>query len=150
MRGARDAAAGKMILDEIRQLSTGRRDLRKFGLLVGLVFALLAAWTWWRGGSASPYLLAMAIPLLVAGIAYPPALKWPYVGWMSMALVLGWVVSTILLTLFFYLVVTPVGLLARVLGRDFLDRRFDKGAGSYWRDRPNPPTEERTRYERQF
>src|SRR4051794_28465271 len=109
-----------MIRDEIQQLKTGPRDLRKFGLLVGGVFGLVAAWWWWRGKPYASYALIPAVPLLLLGLVWPRGLKWPYLAWMSMALVLGMVVSTILLTIFYYVVVTPVGLLARLVGKDFL------------------------------
>jgi hypothetical protein len=60
------------------------------------------------------------------------------------------IVSTVLLTVFFYLVVTPIGLAARCVGKDFLERRWDAKATTYWRARdhsePRPPAE----YEQQF
>ena len=137
-----------MIADEIRQLKTGPRGLRKFGLLVGGVFALLAAWCWWRSKPAFPYLLAPAVPLLILGWAWPRSLKWAYIGWMSLALALGLVVSTVLLTVFYYGVVTPVGLLARALGKDFLSRRIQRDAPSYWI--PRSRAKQRHEYEQQF
>ena len=137
-----------MIADEIWKLKSGERDLRKFGLLVGAVFALLAAWCWWRGKPAFPYLLAAALPLLALGAAWPRSLKWLYIGWMSLALVLGLVASTILLTVIYYLVVTPVGLLARALGKDFLSRRIQRDVPSYWI--PRPRAKQRHEYEQQF
>jgi Na+/proline symporter len=139
-----------MIREELKQLKTEPRDLRKFGLLVGGVFGLLAAWCWWRGKPAFPYLLAASVPLLVLGLVWPRALKQVYLGWMSLALILGLVVSTILLTIFFYLVVTPIGLLARVAGKDFLSRRMAPEAKSYWIARPVSAPKQRNEYEQQF
>jgi hypothetical protein len=139
-----------MIRDEIKQLKTTARDLRKFGLLVGGVFGLLAAWWWWRGKPAYAYLLIPAVPLLVLGLARPRGLRWVYLGWMSLALVLGLIVSTILLTVFYYLVVTPVGLLARLVGKDFLSRRLQPQAASYWIPRKPGKPKQRQEYEQQF
>lgn len=139
-----------MIREEIRQLKTSPRDLRKFGLVVGGVFALLAAWTWWRGKPAFPYFLGAALPLLVLGLIWPKALKWVYIGWMSLAFVLGFAVSTVLLTVFFYLVVTPIGLIAKMAGQDFLSRRIDPEAKSYWLPRANSKPRRREEYEQQF
>jgi hypothetical protein len=68
---------------------------------------------------------------------------------MSLAVALGFVVSGILLTLFFFLVITPVGWAARIFGNDFLSLKLDRTAASYWipRERkPKTPAE----YERQF
>jgi hypothetical protein len=139
-----------MIREEIRKLPMGRRELRKFGLLVGGIFALLALWFWWRHKPFYPWLLVPAIPLLALGVVWPMGLRTVYVAWMTLALMLGAVVSTVLLTVLFYLVVMPVGLLARMMGKDFLNRRWDRQAATYWipRDRSRPKT--RTDYEQQF
>jgi hypothetical protein len=139
-----------MIAEEIKQLKTGTRDLRKFGLLVGGVFALLAAWCWWRGKPAFPYLVAPAVPLLLLGAVWPRSLKWVYLAWMGLALVLGLIVSTVLLTVFYYLVVTPIGLLARAVGQDFLSRRLQPDAPTYWIARPRSGPKPRQEYEQQF
>ena len=139
-----------MIRDELVKLRTGPRDLRKFGLVVGGVFALLALVLWLRHKAAWPWLLVPAVPLVGLGVVWPRGLKWIYLGWMALAFALGHVVSTVLLTLFFYLVVTPIGLLARCLGKDFLDRKWDRKAQSYWAPREASKPRTRTDYERQF
>lgn len=139
-----------MIREELKQLKTEPRDLRKFGLLVGGVFGLLAAWCYWRGKAAFPYLLAPAIPLILLGAIWPRSLKQVYLAWMTLALVLGLIVSTILLTVFFYVVVTPIGLLARVVGKDFLSLKLQPQAKSYWLARVRGAPKQRHEYEQQF
>src|SRR5687767_4359456 len=83
--------------DEFKELPLGARDLRRFGLLVGGVFALLALWFWYRERQYWSWFLIPAVPLLLLGTVYPKSLRVVYLGWMSLALVLGLVVSTILL-----------------------------------------------------
>ena len=139
-----------MLRDEIKQLQTAPKDLRKFGLLVGGIFCLLALWWWWRGKLFYPYALIPGIPLVILGAVLPRALKWIYIGWMSLALVLGLIVSTILLTVFFYAVVTPIGLVARLMKKDFMTRRLDPAARSYWVEHPHAGSRDRERYEQQF
>jgi hypothetical protein len=136
--------------DELKELPVGRRDLRRFGLLVGGVFALLAAWFFYRERAYWSWMLVPALPLLLMGAVYPAALRFVYLAWMSLALVLGFVVSTILLTIFFYLVITPMGLLARAVGKDFLSLKLNSSQESYWIVRD--PQEKRTAvdYERQY
>src|SRR6267378_7769592 len=114
-----------MIREEIKLLKTGPHELRKFGLLVGAVFALLGIWFWWRDKARYPYFLVPGAVLVVLGATVPRALRLIYIGWMSVAFLLGFVVSNILLTLFFYVVVTPIGLAARLTGKDFLNRKLD-------------------------
>ena len=139
-----------MISQDLKQLKTGPRDLRKFGLLVGGVFALLTVWCWWRGKPFFAYLLIPAVLLLGLGLIWPAGLRWVYVAWMSLGFVLGLVVSTVLLTVFFYAVVTPIGLFARMIGKDFLSRQLEPEAKSYWIQRKPSTRGQRHRYEQQF
>jgi len=87
--------------------------------------------------------------LLVFGATLPRALKHVYIGWMALAIVLGFFVSNVLLTLFFFLVITPIGLAARCFGNDFLRLKLDRSAPSYWIRRP-PRQKSPADYERQF
>jgi len=139
-----------MLREEIKQLKTGAQELRRFGLLVGAGFTLLGVWFWWRGKGRYPYFLAPGAVLLGLGAGAPRALRLIYVGWMSLAFLLGFAVSNILLTLFFYVIVTPVGLLARLAGKDFLNRKLDGQTGSYWIMRDRSVPEQKKNYEQQF
>ena len=139
-----------MIRAEIQELDTSPRNLRKFGLVVGGVFGLLAVWFWWRGKAFYPYVLIPGVSLVVFGLIWPKLLKQVYVIWMSLALVLGLIVSTALLTILFYLVVTPVGLVARLSGKDFLSQKLDPKANSYWIDRDRSIPRRMNDYEQQF
>ena len=138
-----------MIRNEIKQLKTGARELRKFGLLVGGVFALLGIILLLRHRPAAPYFLAAGALLILPGLIAPRVLKHVYIAWMALAIVLGFVVSGVVLILFFFLVITPIGLVARCLGNDFLSLKLDRAAASYWMPierKPKSPSE----YERQF
>ncbi len=137
------------IREDIKQLKTGHRDLRKFGLMVGGVFVLLGLLFLWRHPGRSPYFLWPGSALMVVGAILPRALKWVYIAWMSVAFVLGFVMAHVILTLFYFLIITPVGLIARLFGQDFLRLKLDRAAKSYWLPREKKvklPAE----YERQF
>lgn len=120
------------IAQELKHLKTGPSDLRKFGLLVGGVFIGLGLLFLWRDKTWYWILLAVGTPLVLLGAIFPRSLKYVYIVWMGLAFCLGLVVSTILLTLFFYLVFTPMGLLARLAGKDFLSRKIEPARDSYW------------------
>ena len=139
-----------MILKDIKELKTTHRDLRKFGLLVGAVFTVLGLIWWARGKPHFPWFLAPGLVLLAFGLAWPRALKYVYIAWMSLAIVLGFVVSTVLLTFFFFLVITPIGLLARLVGKDFLGLKLDRQAPTYWLHRQPKTPKTPADYERQF
>jgi len=138
------------IRDEIRELKTGPRELRKFGLLVGGVFAALGLFFWWRHKAAFPYLLAPGLILIAFGAGMPKLLRHVYLGWMALAFMLGFVVSNVLLTILFFLVITPIGLLARLFGKDFLSLKLNRAAPTYWIRRARTGPKSPTEYERQF
>ena len=138
-----------MLREEFKQLKTGPRELRHFGLLVGGVLTLLGLWFWWRAKPLFPYFLVPGV-LLLLGALVPRALKFIYIGWMSFAFILGFAVSTALLTLLFYLIVTPIGLISRLAGRDFLNRKFDRDATTYWIRRDRSSSAQTRNHEQQF
>ena len=137
------------IRTEIQQLKTGPRDLRKFGLMVGGVFVAICLLFFIRHKSSYPIFLGLGSTLILFGAIVPRALKWIYIPWMALAFTLGFVMSNVILTVFFFLLVTPIGLLARLFGKDFLARKLDKDAGSYWIPRAKE-AETAESYERQF
>ena len=139
-----------MIREELKQLSTTPRDLRKFGLLVGGVFAAIGVWLLIKHKPAGPWLLAPGVLLMLLGWAAPTTLKPVYLCWMALAILLGIVVSTVLLTLFYFLVFTPIGLAAQLMGKDFLSRKLDRAARTYWLPRDRSVSRKPADYERQF
>src|SRR6266404_524188 len=134
---------------DLEKLETGARDLRKFGLTVGGVFVLLGVLFLLRHNPSYPFLLGIGSTLVLFGAIWPRALKYIYIAWMALAFTLGFVMSNVILILFFFIVVTPIGLLARLFRKDFLARKWDTQAASYWIQCPNE-TKTAESYERQF
>jgi hypothetical protein len=137
------------IREDIQQLKTGKRDLRKLGFLVGGAFATFALLLWLRHKAAYPYFLWASVTLIALGAVLPRALKYVYILWMTLAFALGFIMTRVILTLFFFLVVTPIGLVARLFGKDFLRLKLDKSALSYWIHH-EPKAKTPRDYERQF
>ena len=105
---------------------------RKSALLVGAVFLAIAGWNLYRDRPAiwMGFGLAGAL-LLLTGLIFPAGARAFHKAWMKIAHVLGAINSRIILSVAFYLLITPIGLLTRLLGRDPLDRRGPKRE-SYW------------------
>lgn len=141
------------ILAELRALDVSRGALRRFGRTVGGVFVLLGAVVLWRRGwalSALPGTLVGAGAALIAlGLAAPDALRGVYRAWMLLAFALGFVMTRVLLTAVFVLLVTPTGLIRRALGHDPMRRRPRASAASYWLPR-TPPGDPKRAMERPF
>lgn len=127
-----------------------RQNLLWFGLLLGLFLALVGTIAWWRFGAlaVAQGLWVAAAVIAVAYYAIPPLRKPLYLGWMYAAFPFGFIMSYVILAATYYLVFTPIGLLLKALGRDPLDRRFDRSAASYWT--PYRPPADNQRYFRQF
>ena len=109
-----------------------RKELRRFGLTVAVPLALLTIWGAWRGHPLLSALLGgLALGLGGLALLAPRLLRPVHKGWMRGAEALGWFNTRLLLGLVYYLVMTPIGLLLRWVGRDPLDRRL-KDRPSYW------------------
>jgi hypothetical protein len=97
---------------------------RSFGISVGIVLLLIAAALVWRGRIVTAEVVGgIGAVLLVCGLTQPRLLKWPSAVWWKIAMVLGYVNARIILTVVFIVLLTPIGLLWRVIGRDPLGRR---------------------------
>ena len=97
---------------------------RSFGISVGIVLLLISAALVWRGRITTAEVLgATGAILLVLGLTRPTWLKYPSAVWWKFAITLGWINARVILTVAFSIVLTPIGLLWRVIGKDPLCRR---------------------------
>ena len=104
---------------------------RRFGVTVGLAFCILAGLSRWRGHDTAPLVMgALGGALILAGIAIPAYLGPVYRGWMRFALLLSKVTTPIFMGLVYFVVVTPMGLVMRLFGRNPLVQQ--KGEESFW------------------
>jgi len=138
-----------VILEEIRSIPSGRRDLRRFGITMCIALAVLAALLFWRGKGIYVYAGLLSPIFLILGLAAPALLRPVHRVWMSLAIVLGWFMTRVILSLVFFLGVTPVGVLGRLFGKKFLDVRMQDSRETYW-IRREQTDEDPARYEKQY
>ena len=112
-----------------------RDEVRRFGFLFASVCMLGVAYSLYAGSETWRWLLGGAVFFLATGLVGYPVLRPLYIGWMKLAIVLAWVNTRLLLGLFFYMILTPTGLVMRLFGKDFLDAKIDRSAKSYWKVR---------------
>lgn len=111
------------------------KDARKTAIIVAGVLAVVSAVLWYRQSMTGHLVTAcLAIILVLIGFFVPPAAKLFHRIWFKIAFALGWVNSRILLTLIYFLVFVPYGIISRLAGRDPLQLRQSKG-DSYWHKR---------------
>ena len=111
---------------------------RAFGLVFTVFFLLIGLLPLLHGHAIRMWALLLAGGVLVLALAVPAVLAPANRLWTKLGLVLHKIVSPIALGILFFLVVTPTGLLMRLLGKDPLRLRFDRSADSYWIDRTPP------------
>lgn len=93
---------------------------------------LIAAWNFYRGRTIVVIVLgSIVFALVLMALLLPTLARRFHVGWMKLAGALGYVNSRVLLSLVFYLLFVPYSLVARLIGRDPLNRR-KAGRASYW------------------
>jgi len=126
-----------MIAEELKKIKNSRRELKNFGLVVGGAFLVLGLLFLWRGRNPRLWqaMVFVGAALALLGLAAPRTLRLIHKGWMSFAILLGWVMTNVILALFFYIILTPLALVMRIFGKRFLDLEFRSGRGSYWMPR---------------
>lgn len=110
------------------------KGLRKFGLTTGAIIVVLfvAFFPWVFDAANLPkWPWVMAGLLWIPALLMPSALRSVYTTWMKIGHGLGWVNTRIILGVLFYVVVLPMGLVMRLLGKDPMTRKRDKSATSY-------------------
>ena len=138
-----------MFKDEINNIKEDKTTLRKFGLTVGAVLLLVGIVLYLTGKSSSVVFGGVGVLLILLGLILPNILKPLNKIWMSLAVILGWFMSRLILFILFYIVITPIGFFLRIAGKDFLNLRTGKNSESYWEKREKR-VKEKIDYERQF
>jgi hypothetical protein len=109
-----------------------RKDLRRFGLALGIALSVVGGLLLWRERAAGPYLLAAAVLLWLLAALVPEALR--PLEWLlgKVARAITTALTYVVLTVSFFLVVTPIGLLLRLLGKDPLGLKPAPDQASFW------------------
>src|SRR5205823_9030104 len=102
-----------------------KKQLRHFGLFVGGIFAVIGLWPMvFRAEAPRLWSLALAVALIVPALVLPRSLTYVHRVWMAAGEAMGWINTRIILSVIFYGIVTPMGIVMRRFGRDPMQRRF--------------------------
>ncbi|MCF7957047.1 MAG: hypothetical protein K9M57_01225 [Phycisphaerae bacterium] len=138
-----------MIIEIIKNIKSDKKDLRNFGLVVGLAFGILGGVLFWKEKESYIYFVILSTVLIGGGFVFPNVLKPLHKAWMLLAIIMGGIMTRVVCCLLFYLMVTPIGIVARLFGKDLLDMRIDKESESYWNPKDRDQVDKSV-YERQF
>lgn len=119
---------------------------RSFGFVFGVAFLLIAVWPIFHGQPMRWWSIGLAAIFGLLAILKPALLAIPNRLWTRLGVLLGKVVSPIALGVLFYGLIAPMGVVARLIGKDLLRLKLDAAADSYWirRDPPGPPPKSMT------
>ena len=133
-----------------RKKRSETQDARRFAVILAVLLATLAVFSFWQQHPVRAGLAAsVAAAALLCAFAFFPLWLRLFRLWMKLAELLSQVMTRVLLSVFFYLFLTPIALLMRVLGKAPLDLAWKDGKQTYWIDKPeNDYTVER--YSKQF
>ena len=118
---------------------------RSFGILFFIVFSIISIWPILSGGELRLWSFIVAIIFLIMGITKSRFLTPFNIAWIKFGELLGVIISPLIMGLVYFLVVLPIGILMRVLGKDLLSLKFNKNIETYWNKK-----ELKTNFNKQF
>jgi hypothetical protein len=121
-----------------RSLPVGTPTNRSFGLVFAVVFAAWAGHLAYQGKTTWMFVAPLAVVFGVAGLLNAGWLSPLNKLWMKFGHLLSLIVAPVALGILFFLVIAPIGFLARGFGKDFLRVKKDTGKSSYWIARQPP------------
>jgi hypothetical protein len=126
-----------------------RRELKQFAVAWIVFFCALCIYCIWANRSAAvAIVLAIVATIGLVEFLRPGALRPVFVLATVLALPIGWVVSHLVMMVVYYVVLTPIGLILRLVGYDPLQRKIDRAAKSYWQ--PRKSNEDPAQYFKQY
>lgn len=138
-----------MLKEELKHINSSDKAVRKTGIAVGVVLIIIAFILWWFGKSTFIYFSIIGGLFIIVAYIALPLLRPFHKLWIALSLLLGFVMSRLILTLLFYLILTPIGWLAKIVGKKFMPLKFDNTSKTYWEKR-EIVTKQKIDYERQF
>ena len=111
---------------------------RSFGFVFTGALSLLAAYLAWKGSAWWPLPLPPALVFLILALVQPKLLAPLNRAWTRLGLLLGAIVAPVVMGVIYFGLITPMALLARLLGKDFLRLKRDPEAATYWLQRQDP------------
>jgi len=122
----------KDVKDELAQLDQSTKQIRRFSALMLVIFGLLDFYAYRHHLDLALTLSAFLTLFFLSGFRCSGSVRFVHKYWMALAFFIGWFASRILLALVYFLVVTPIGFGARLLGKPFLDSTFPAERDSCW------------------
>ena len=105
---------------------------RNFGLVFFIVFLILGFWPIINGEEIKIWLVIISLIFLVLGMMQSKLLTPLNKLWFKFGMILGAIVAPVVMGAVFFLVVTPIGIVMRTMGKDFINKKYNKKKETYW------------------
>tara|TARA_Y100001935_G_C17040528_1_gene377031 strand:+ start:131 stop:541 length:411 start_codon:yes stop_codon:yes gene_type:complete len=136
------------MFEELNSIKSSRKDLKNFGVTIGFILLMIGVFLFVGEKDSFIYFFSIGLIFIGLGLINPVVLKTLYKIWMTFAIIIGWVMTRVILSVLFYLIISTIGIFARLVGKDFLNLK-SKNNESYWNIR-NKDYELNQDYEKQF
>ena len=136
------------MIEEIKNIPSSKKEIKSFGITIGIVLFIISGVLIYYDKDVYQLIAILASAFIGLGLILPILLKPIYFIWMVFAAILGWIMTRVILSLVFYLIITPIGLITKMIGEDFLAIK-KKNSDSYWNHRDSSK-ELYQDYEKQF
>ncbi|MEW6664795.1 MAG: SxtJ family membrane protein [Thermodesulfobacteriota bacterium] len=133
----------------MNSFSTETRAIRKFGAIGFVFFGALFLLSLWRQGPVLPWFFGILACLCLGCLLLPSQMRPVYTGWMRFSHALGRLTTLLILSMAYYIVITPTGLLKRLFGGRPFPTSPDRSADSYWVTR-SEPAQPKERFEKRY
>ena len=118
---------------------------RSFGVVFFVVFLLIALYPIINNGEIRIWSLIISIIFLILGLLNSKLLNPLNILWFKFGIVLGKIISPLIMGIIFFLVVTPTGLIMRLLKKDILNLRYNRNS-SYWIEKKGPKSKMKNQF----
>ena len=118
---------------------------RSFGIIFFLVFLIIAIYPLINGGEIRKWSLIISVIFLILGLLNSKILNPLNKLWFKFGIILGKIISPLVMGIIFFLVVTPIGLLMRLLNKDLLNLKFNNNS-SYWIEKTGPKSKMKNQF----
>ena len=116
-------------------MKSKKNSNKSFGFLFFLVFLTIGLWPLMSSESIRIWSIILSVIFLTLGIINSKILNPFKKGWIKLGELLGRIIAPVVMFAIFFLIVTPIGLLMKLLGKDIINLKFNKKIKSYWMTR---------------
>ena len=118
---------------------------KNFGLTFFIVFLIISFWPLMNNEQIRIWSLVIALIFLILGMSNSKILTPLNTIWFKFGLILGKIVSPIVMGIIFFLIVTPISIIMRILGKDLLNLKYNNRK-SYWIEKRGPKSKMKNQF----